>query len=138
MGGGGGSSTSFLARSTTLQSFPLPLNPPPPSPSPHLNPLERSSLPTSVPLPTQTCFRIILELENALSTDRKWAVTKTILTDICPASSECWRVTGMTPGRRNAPRQHAFCPRSLVVSGYERENLPTVFMSETGSDAWHL
>ena len=65
MGGGGGSSTSFLARSTTLQSFPLPLNPPPPSPSPHLNPLERSSLPTSVPLPTQTCFRIILELENA-------------------------------------------------------------------------
>ena len=39
--------------------------PPPPSPSPHLNPLERSSLPTSVPLPTQTCFRIILELENA-------------------------------------------------------------------------
>ena len=67
MGGGGGSSTSFLARSTTLQSFPLPLNPPPPSPSPHLNPLERSSLPTSVPLPTQTCFRIILELENASS-----------------------------------------------------------------------
>ena len=66
MGGGGGSSTSFLARSTTLQSFPLPLNPPPPSPSPHLNPLERSSLPTSVPLPTQTCFRIILELENAI------------------------------------------------------------------------
>ena len=65
MGGGEGSSTSFLARSTTLQSFPLPLNPPPPSPSPHLNPLERSSLPTSVPLPTQTCFRIILELENA-------------------------------------------------------------------------
>ena len=65
MGGGGGSSTSFLARSTTLQSFPLPLTPPPPSPSPHLNPLERSSLPTSVPLPTQTCFRIILELENA-------------------------------------------------------------------------
>ena len=47
MGGG------VLARSTTR------------SPSPHLNPLERSSLPTSVPLPTQTCFRIILELENA-------------------------------------------------------------------------
>ena len=38
----------------------------------------------------------------------------------------------------NAPRQHAFCPRSLVVSGYERENLPTVFTSETGPDAWHL
>ena len=36
------------------------------------------------------------------------------------------------------PRQHAFCPRSLVVSGYERENLPTVFTSETGPDAWHL
>ena len=30
MGGGEGSSTSFLARSTTLQSFPLPLTPPSP------------------------------------------------------------------------------------------------------------
>ena len=39
--------------------------PPAPSQPPRPCPLERRSLPTPAPLPTQTRFRIILGLENA-------------------------------------------------------------------------
>ena len=47
--------------------------------------------PTTQERPTGRCQRDVrksvpqLETSVRLSTDRKWAVTKTILTDICPA-----------------------------------------------------